>query len=157
MKVKTADGIKDVNLLQVTPENYIVPDDEKHLYHCRIEVKKFNPETGERLSKPSLQKFGRKFFERNGLHNLRQQGYSVDILYNPTEWIKANKELIAKKRTDVEAYKITLAKKALKAEIIEELRAAGLLKETDDAKEVKRGRPKKQETDDAKEVKETGQ
>ena len=157
MKVKTADGIKDVNLLQVTPENYIVPDDEKHLYHCRIEVKKFNPETGERLSKPSLQKFGRKFFERNGLHNLRQQGYTVDILYNPTEWIKANKELIAKKRTDVEAYKITLAKKALKAEMIEELRAAGLLKETDDAKEVKRGRPKKQETDDAKEVKETGQ
>ena len=157
MKVKTADGIKDVNLLQVTPENYIVPDDEKHLYHCRIEVKKFNPETGERLSKPSLQKFGRKFFERNGLHNLRQQGYTVDILYNPTEWIKANKELIAKKRTDVEAYKINLAKKALKAEIIEELRAAGLLKETDDAKEVKRGRPKKQETDDAKEAKETGQ
>lgn len=156
MKVKTADGIKDVNLLQVTQENYIVPDDEKHLYHCRIEVRKFNPETGERLSKPSLQKFGRKFFERNGLHNLRQQGYTVDILYNPTEWIKANKELIAKKRTDVEAYKINLAKKALKAEIIEELRAAGLLKESDDAKEVKeaddakevkRGRPKKQETD----------
>lgn len=155
MKVKTADGIKDVNLLQVTQENYIVPDDEKHLYHCRIEVKRFNSETGERLSKPSLQKFGRKFFERSGLHNLRQQGYTVDILYNPTEWVKANKELIAKKRTDVEAYKINLAKKALKAEIIEELRAAGLLKETDDAKEVKRGRPKKQEKDDAKEVKET--
>lgn len=157
MKVKTADGIKDVNLLQVTQENYIVPDDEKHLYHCRIEVRKFNPETGERLSKPSLQKFGRKFFERNGLHNLRQQGYTVDILYNPTEWIKANKDLLAKRRTDVEAYKMNLAKKALKAEIIEELRAAGLLKETDDAKEVKRGRPKKQETDDAKEVKETEQ
>lgn len=147
MKVKTADGIKDVNLLQVTQENYIVPDDEKHLYHCRIEVKKFNPETGERLSKPSLQKFGRKFFERNGLHNLRQQGYSVDILYNPTEWIKANKDLLVKRRTDIEAYKMNLAKKALKAEIIEELRAAGLLKETDDAKEVKRGRPKKQETE----------
>lgn len=147
MKVKTADGIKDVNLLQVTQGNYIVPDDEKHLYHCRIEVKKFNPETGERLSKPSLQKFGRKFFERNGLHNLRQQGYSVDILYNPTEWIKANKDLLAKRRTDIEAYKMNLAKKALKAEIIEELRAAGLLKETDDAKEVKRGRPKKQETE----------
>ena len=147
MKVKTADGIKDVNLLQVTQENYIVPDDEKHLYHCRIEVKKFNPETGERLSKPSLQKFGRKFFERNGLHNLRQQGYSVDILYNPTEWVKANKDLLAKRRTDIEAYKMNLAKKALKAEIIEELRAAGLLKETDDTKEVKRGRPKKQETE----------
>lgn len=147
MKVKTADGIKDVNLLQVTQENYIVPDDEKHLYHCRIEVKKFNPETGERLSKPCLQKFGRKFFERNGLHNLRQQGYSVDILYNPTEWIKANKDLLVKRRTDIEAYKMNLAKKALKAEIIEELRAAGLLKETDDAKEVKRGRPKKQETE----------
>lgn len=147
MKVKTADGIKDVNLLQVTQENYIVPDDEKHLYHCRIEVKKFNPETGERLSKPSLQKFGRKFFERNGLHNLRQQGYSVDILYNPTEWVKANKDLLAKRRTDIEAYKMNLAKKALKAEIIEELRAAGLLKESDDAKDVKRGRPKKQETE----------
>lgn len=63
-------------------QEYFVPANEKHLFHCIIEVKKFNPETGERLSKPRVQKFGQKTFEMV-LPKLREQGYTVTILHNP--------------------------------------------------------------------------
>lgn len=63
-------------------QEYVVPANEKHLFHCIIEVKKFNPETGERLSKPRVQKFGQKTFEMV-LPKLREQGYTVTILHNP--------------------------------------------------------------------------
>ena len=45
MQVKTEiEGkFKDVSILNVTPENFIVPKGEEHLYHCRIEIKKFDP------------------------------------------------------------------------------------------------------------------
>lgn len=61
---------------------YQVPANEKHLFHCWIEVKKFNPETGERLSKGRVQKFGQKEFALI-LPKLREQGYTIDILWNP--------------------------------------------------------------------------
>ena len=56
MRVKVNDGkTKDVAITDVTPENYIVPSNEQHLYHCVIEIKKFDSETGKRLSIPRIQ------------------------------------------------------------------------------------------------------
>ncbi len=49
-----------VTLLDITPEQYAVRDDEQHLYHCRIELAQFDPKSGNRLSHPSLQKFNEK-------------------------------------------------------------------------------------------------
>ncbi len=63
-------------------DGYVVPFNEKHLYHCKIEVKKFNAETGERMSKPRIQKFGIKTFQLV-YPKLIEQGYTVDILYSP--------------------------------------------------------------------------
>lgn len=62
MRVKTAtEGkTKDVAITDVNPENYIVPSNEQHLYHCIIEVRKFDSETGKRLSTPRIQKFGKR-------------------------------------------------------------------------------------------------
>lgn len=118
-----SDGtIKDVPILEITPETFIVPKGEEHLYHCRIEVKKFNAETGERLSTPRMQVFGAKFFETFGLHNLRQLGYTVDVLYNPTEWNKTHKAALQATRRQAE-------KEAMKQEIIAELAAKGMIKE----------------------------
>lgn len=86
MLVKLNDGhVKDVPVTQVTKENYIVEENEKHLYHCIIEVKKFNPETGERLSVPRVQKFGKKAFETTVETNLKKQGYTITILHEPCE------------------------------------------------------------------------
>lgn len=87
MLVKFENGMKDVDILNVTPENYIVPENEKHIYHCKIEIVQFNPKNGARLSRPRIQKFGKKMFENNIQHNLAKQGYSVEILYNPNPYL----------------------------------------------------------------------
>lgn len=87
MLVKFENGMKDVDILNVTPENYIVPENERHLYHCKIEIRQFNAKTGARQSRPRIQKFGKKMFETNIQHNLPKQGYVVEVLYNPNPYL----------------------------------------------------------------------
>lgn len=156
MQVRTEDGqIKDVNILDVTPENFIVPKGEEDCYHCRIEVKKFNQDTGERISKPRMQVFGKKFFESFGLHNLRKQGFTVDVMHDPNKWVQENEaKLEAEKQKKAEAGAKAKAeaaeaekkamKEAMKAEILAELKAEGLLETA-----AKPGR-KSKETPEAK-------
>lgn len=139
MQVRTEEGqIKDVNILDITPENFIVPKGEEDCYHCRIEVKKFNQDTGERISKPRMQVFGKKFFESFGLHNLRKQGFTVDVMHDPNKWLQENEaKLEAEKQKKAEAGAKAKAeaaeaekkamKEAMKAEILAELKAEGLL------------------------------
>ena len=156
MQVRTEEGqIKDVNILDVTPENFIVPKGEEDCYHCRIEVKKFNQDTGERISKPRMQVFGKKFFESFGLHNLRKQGFTVDVMHDPNKWVQENEaKLEAEKQKKAEAGAKAKAeaaeaekkamKEAMKAEILAELKAEGLLETA-----AKPGR-KSKETPEAK-------
>ena len=156
MQMRTEEGqIKDVNILDVTPENFIVPKGEEDCYHCRIEVKKFNQDTGERISKPRMQVFGKKFFESFGLHNLRKQGFTVDVMHDPNKWLQENEaKLEAEKQKKAEAGAKAKAeaaeaekkamKEAMKAEILAELKAEGLL-----ATAEKSGR-KSKETPEAK-------
>lgn len=139
MQVRTEEGqIKDVNILDVTPENFIVPKGEEDCYHCRIEVKKFNKDTGERISKPRMQVFGKKFFESFGLHNLRKQGFTVDVMHDPNKWLQENEakleaekqkraEAGAKAKAEAEEAEKKTMKEAMKAEILAELKAEGLL------------------------------
>ena len=99
MRVKTAtEGkTKDVAITDVNPENYIVPSNEQHLYHCIIEVRKFDSETGKRLSTPRIQKFGKKGFENGVADALKKQGYTVTILHDPNEYVKAQTEEAAQR------------------------------------------------------------
>ena len=83
-----------VTLLDITPEQYAVRDDEQHLYHCRIELAQFDPKSGKRLSNPSLQKFNAKEVGGGMLSRLAKQGYTVDVLYDPEE---LNRKLMADK------------------------------------------------------------
>lgn len=93
MRVKVSEGkTKDVAIIDVTPENYIVPDNEKHLYHCVIEIKKFDSETGKRLSIPRIQKFGKKGYENSIADNLKKQGYTITVLHDPNEWLAEQAE-----------------------------------------------------------------
>ena len=149
MLVKTEeDGkLKDVSLLEVTPENFIVPQGQESSYHCRIEVVKFNSETGERISKPRLQVFGRKFFESFGLHNLKKMGYKVDILHDPKKWEAENGAKIeAKKKELAEAAK-QAEKEKLKAEILAELEEQGKLKSSKKASKAKEEDSAKEKAD----------
>ena len=135
MRVKFGNSTKDVSILDVTPENYIVPKGEEGTYHCRIEQTQFNPRNGKRVSRPRIQKFEAKMFP-SILRNLKLQGWDVDILHDPTEFLKEQEakrlemqELTYKQRQELEVKRKAEERKALKAEILAELKEAGLIKE----------------------------
>lgn len=75
---------------KLTPENYIVPKGEERFYHVVIEVRQFDQKTGKRISRPRVQKFGKKMFEAHIQASLRKQGYDIVVLHNPNEWLKEN-------------------------------------------------------------------
>jgi hypothetical protein len=160
MRVKVNDGkTKDVAITDVNPENYVVPSNEQHLYHCVIEVRKFDSETGKRLSVPRIQKFGKKSFENGILDALRKQGYTITILHDPNEYVKAQAEekaaltaaqqkaADAKAKAEAEAKAKAEEKAALKAEILAELKASGVIP-AEPAKETKADAKAKAEAED---------
>ena len=94
MLVRQLDGrMKDVRVLDVTKENYIVPANERGIYHCAIEIVDFDKKTGTRLSKPRIQKFKKKEFETIVRRNLELQGYTITVLYDPTEYLEKAKQM----------------------------------------------------------------
>lgn len=117
MLIRTDDGnVKDEAITKVNASNYIVPDNEKHLYHCKIEVRKFDQDTGARLSKPRIQKFGAKMFNQIS-HELKRQGYTIEILHDPTEHVKAEKKRAAEEAAMTAEKKRAAEEVARKAEI----------------------------------------
>ena len=145
VKIEEEGKLKDVSLLEVTPENFIVPQGQESSYHCRIEVVKFNSETGERISKPRLQVFGRKFFESFGLHNLKKMGYKVDILHDPKKWEAENGAKIEQKKKELAEAAKQAEKEKLKAEILAELEEQGKLKSSKKACKAKEDEAAKEE------------
>ncbi len=108
MKVKSEHGFRDVPVTEVTPENYIVPDGEKNTFHVIIEVKRFDANSGKRLSTPRVQKFGAKAFA-SARRVLEQQGYTVTILYDPRPYLSV---LEAERTKTIEERKLEAKAKA---------------------------------------------
>ena len=101
----TRDG-RDTPIKDLTAENYIVPKGEERSYHCLIEVVQFNPKTGVRMSRPRVQKFGKKMFDRHVAESLHKQGYTVTVLHDPTQWLAEQKaKAAARAKADAEAKK----------------------------------------------------
>ena len=144
----TKDG-KDVDIIKIDADNYKVPAGEEHLYHVKIEVKKFNPESGARMSRPRIQKFGAKEYDTTVKNDLVRQGYTLEVLHNPTEWLKqqeaakaqaaeqtaADRKKAAEEKAAADAKAAEEAKAAekaaLKAEILAELKEAGVIPQSD--------------------------
>ena len=134
MRVKFGNATKDVPIVEVTAENYIVPRGEEDTYHCKIEQTQFNPRNGKRLSRPRIQKFDSKMYAQVA-RNLRQQGWDIEVLYDPSEFLAEReakraemRDLTFKQRQEAEAKRKAAERKALKEEILAELREAGMLK-----------------------------
>lgn len=89
---------RDLPISEITPENYLVPKGEERSYHAIIEVVQYDSKTGKRLSKPRVQKFGRKAFERSVRASLLKQGYIITVLHDPTAWIAEQNEKLAESR-----------------------------------------------------------
>lgn len=87
---------RDTPIEKLTADNYVVPKGEEKDYHAVIEVTQFDQKTGKRLSKPRVQKFGKKIFETHVADSLRKQGYTVTILHDPNVWIKEQQAKAAK-------------------------------------------------------------
>ena len=134
MRVKFGNATKDVPIVEVTAENYIVPRGEEDTYHCKIEQTQFNPRNGKRLSKPRIQKFDSKMYAQVA-RNLRQQGWDIEVLYDPSEFLAEReakraemRDLTFKQRQELAAKQKLAERQALKDEILAELREAGMLK-----------------------------
>ena len=146
----TKDG-RDTPIEKLTPENYIVPKGEEKDYHAVIEVMQFDPKTGKRISRPRVQKFGKKIFEAHVGDSLRKQGYTVTILHDPNVWLKeqaakreqaAKEAAAAKAKADQEKFDAAVAAAVAKA--LAERDAAKA--ETEQAEPAKKpGRPAKNE------------
>lgn len=101
----TKDG-RDTPIEKLTADNYVVPKGEEKDYHAVIEVVQYDPKTGKRLSRPRVQKFGKKIFEAHVADSLRKQGYTVTILHDPNVWLKeqaAKREQAAKEAAAAKA------------------------------------------------------
>lgn len=151
MRVKFGNATKDVPIMEVTAENYIVPRGEEDTYHCKIEQTQFNPRNGKRLSRPRIQKFDSKMYAQVA-RNLRQQGWDIEVLYDPTEFIAEReakrvemRDLTFKQRQEAEAKRKAAERKVLKDEILAELREAGMLKAP--AKSGKKGKNQEEPKD----------
>ena len=145
----TKDG-RDTPIVNLTPDNYVVPKGEERYYHAVIEVVQFDQKTGKRLSKPRVQKFGKKSFEASIQASLRKQGYTVTILHDPNTWIAEQQEkAAAKAKADAEAKakaeqeKFDAAVAAAVAKALDERDAAEPA--ADQAEQKKPGRPAKTE------------
>ena len=150
MRVKFGNATKDVPIVEVTAENYIVPRGEEDTYHCKIEQTQFNPRNGKRMSRPRIQKFESKMYPQVA-RNLRQQGWDIEVLYDPTEFLAEReakraelRDLTIKQRQELAEKKKQAEKQALKDEILAELHAAGMLKKPT---QLKGGNKKGEKTD----------
>ena len=142
---------QNVPVSEITKENYLVPKGEERLYHVKLEVKSFDSHTGKKLSHPFIQKFARIDFENGTLSLLRQQGYDIEILHNPQEWIKNHAEEVAKAKEKKAAEAKAKAEKeeaekqaereALKAQLRAELEAEAKAKAKSKGKSKKDEKP----------------
>ena len=137
---------KDLSVLEITPENYLVPRGEERFYHVKMEIKSFDQHTGERLSHPFIQKFTRVDFEGGMMSLLRQQGYDMVILHDPKAWMEQHAAELNKSKAQREAEakaKAEAEKEALKEQIRKELLAE--MKAEKEKKETKKETKKKEE------------
>lgn len=148
---------RDLPIEKLTPENYIVPKGEERFYHVVLEVEQFDQKTGKRLSRPRVQKFGKKMFEAHIQASLHKQGYKVTVLHNPNEWLKdyqakaaqaAKEQEEAKAKAEQERFDAAVAAAVAKA--LAEREAAEKVANADNKAETeqhatKPGRPAKKE------------
>lgn len=123
-----------MDIIKVTKDTYEVPANEKHLYHVKQELTEFDRSTGKRMSRPVIQKYGKRMFESVVYDDLKAQGYTIEVLHDPNEWLKSEAE---RKQTEAELARFNAEaekqaeRKALKAEILAEMQQQGVIPSND--------------------------
>lgn len=123
-----------MDIIKMTKDTYEVPANEKHLYHVKQELTEFDRSTGKRMSRPVIQKYGKRMFESVVYDDLKAQGYTIEVLHDPNEWLKSEAE---RKQTEAELARINAEaekqaeREALKAEILAEMQQQGVIPSND--------------------------
>ena len=118
----------------MTKDTYEVPASEKHLYHVKQELTEFDRSTGKRMSRPVIQKYGKRMFESVVYADLKAPGYTIEVLHDPNEWLKSEAE---RKQTEAELARFNAEaekqaeREALKAEILAEMQQQGMIPSND--------------------------
>ena len=106
---------KNLPLTEITAKNYLVEDNERGYYHCKLERKLFDGATGARLSRPFVQKFDVKGFSVL-YRNLVESGYDVEVLHDPTA---KPKDVPAEVKDAPAVKKATTSVKEVPAEVLD--------------------------------------
>lgn len=123
-----------MDIIKMTKDTYEVPANEKHLYHVKQELTEFDRSTGKRMSRPVIQKYGKRMFESVVYDDLKAQGYTIEVLHDPNDWLKNEAE---RKQTEAELARINAEaekqaeREALKAEILAEMQQQGVIPSND--------------------------
>ena len=123
-----------MDIIKMTKDTYEVPANEKHLYHVKQELTEFDRSTGKRMSRPVIQKYGKRMFESVVYDDLKAQGYTIEVLHDPNEWLKNEAE---RKQTEAELARINAEaekqaeREVLKAEILAEMQQQGVIPSND--------------------------
>lgn len=123
MQTRTTAG-ELANLEKLTAATYAVPEGEEHLYHVLQETKKYDADTGQKRTKPRVQKYGKKIFESNVYSSNKKRKMSIVILHDPNKWSRENAEKVKQAEAQREERAETRKAKereAMKAEILAEL------------------------------------
>ena len=139
----TKDG-RDYPIEKITPDNYVVPKGEEKDYHAIIEVVQYDPKSGRKLSRPRVQKFGKKQFETNVAASLRKQGYTITILHDPNVWISEQQAKAAQAKAEAEKAKAEAEQKRFDAAVAAAVEKA-LAEKAKEEKPGKSGRSAKKE------------
>lgn len=110
---------RDVKIEDVNAQNYIVPENERHVFHVKQEIRSFDPKTGRKISVPVVQKYGAKTFAQIE-RQLKLQGWELEILYNPKAFLEEMKNIQKKSQED----RKKLAEAAMNKKIEEAVNAA---------------------------------
>lgn len=127
MKVVFNGSVKDVPLSEVTLSNYIVPQREERFWHVIQEKVEYDRNTGKKLSRPVLQKYDTKSYPQT-MKYLKDAGYTITVLHDPTEWVKRQNEAkaaaqraAAERKAKADAAAKVAEREALKAELRKEM------------------------------------
>lgn len=102
-KLKSA-GVSD-EFLQKNKGNFIVTK----------EIKRFNAATGERLSTPHVTAFPPALFIQTA-PNMKRLGYTIEVLYDPTEYLKEQSAIYENSRKALKAQQVIAAQEAAEAQ-----------------------------------------
>ena len=112
---------KDVALDALTPDTYIVPKGEERCYHLIQEVVQYDQKTGAKISRPRLQKYGRKAFNSVVRTALVKQCYKFTILHDPTDYEAKAASLKAAAEAKAAEEKAAAEKKAFEEAVAAEV------------------------------------